>query len=190
MNIYYIIFKLNKIEIKLQDELENSKIIGNDFIKESQIKKWINHPYKKISFQLLFRMTRDGSNCSDFHHHCDNKGPTLTLVQTTKNFKFGGYTPFSWQSEEGNPPEDDFNTFIFSLNLMKKFNKIREGPSLYFSKNFGPCFGNGGTDFYLDRNLNFGYTVKGNFLNNFELTGGEKDEFKVLELEIYKVNFY
>ena len=180
----------NKIRImgenKEECDLKNSEIIPNDYEKEKEIKKWIN-PNKKIKFELLFRKSRDGSNCSDFHRYCDNKGPTLTLVKTSKNYIFGGYTPFSWKSEIGYSPENDNYTFIFSLNLKKKFNKIKEESLLYFDSGFGPCFGKGGTDFYINGNLNSGYTTPRSFLKNCELTNGEKGEFQVKELEIYKV---
>ena len=99
----------------------DSKIIKNDFEKEKAIKNWIDPFNKNIKFELLFRKSRDGSSCQTFHQYCDNKGPSLTLVETTKGYKFGGYTPFSFQSQIGYSPKNDNKTFIFSLNLMKIF---------------------------------------------------------------------
>ena len=116
----------------LDDDSKNSYIIKNDNIKIKEIKNWIN-PLKKIKFELLFRKNRDGSKCSDFHRLCDNKGPTLTLAQTEENYKIGGYTQFSWKSQEGrSPKEDNDETFIFSLDLMKKFSKINNTSTIYF----------------------------------------------------------
>ena len=179
--------KIKKNEINDDDfDLKYSNIIQNDFEKEKKIKKWIN-PFKKVKFELLFRMTKDGYTSLDFHKCCDNQGPTITLVQTDKNYEFGGYTPYSWKSKVGPSPENDKATFLFSLNLMKKFNKIKEGSTIFFSPNNGPCFGKGGTDFYLKSDLRMGVSIEGNFLNNYELTNGEKGEFRVKELEIYKV---
>ena len=43
------------------------------------------------------------------------------------------------------------------------------------------------SDFYINGNLNSGYTTPRSFLKNSELTKGEKGEFQVEELEIYKV---
>ena len=43
------------------------------------IKNWINKD-KEIKFNLIFRKSRDGENCSDFHRHCDNQGSTLCLI--------------------------------------------------------------------------------------------------------------
>jgi hypothetical protein len=101
---------------------------------------------------------------------------------------FGGYTPYNWESKNGKGPNDDNETFLFSLNLMKKFKKIKDGPSIYLSKELGPIFGNG--DIYLEKDLKYGNTVNCNFLKNNELTQGEKGRFKVSEFEVYKVIFH
>ena len=36
-----------------------------------------------------------GWEVSSFHQHCDNKGPTLTIVRK-ENYVFGGFTERSW----------------------------------------------------------------------------------------------
>ena len=179
------------------DELKNTKnepqqiidsnIIKNDCEKEKAIKNWINPNNNKIKFELLFRKSRDGFSCHTFHKKCDNKGPTLTLVETTKGFKFGGYTPYNFENELGFSPSNDSKTFIFSLNLMKKFTGIKFGPLIYNNPNFGPCFGKGEYDFMFGKNLNSVQIDNGSFLTKCELTNGEKGGFKVEELEVYKV---
>ena len=178
--------ELKKINSETQDYID-SKIIQKDYEKVKAIKNWIDPYNNKIKFELLFRKSRDGSSCQTFHQYCDNKGPTLTLVETTKGYKFGGYTPFSFQSEKGYSPKDDNKTFIFSLNLMKQFFRLKEEPLVFFTSSFGPCFGNGGSDFYIKNDLNKGCTINNSFLKNSELTNGEGGNFDVLELEIFKV---
>ena len=173
-------------EKRLYSDLKDSKIIPNDYEKEKAIKNWIN-PFKKIKFELLFRKSRDGSSCKTFHKYCDNKGPSLTLVETSKGYKFGGYTPFSFKSQTGPSPVKDNETFIFSLNLMKKFIKKKEESLVFFDPNYGPCFGHDGSDFFINGNLNSGSTIDGSFLIKSELTNGEDGEYNVNDLEIYKV---
>ena len=34
---------------------------------------------------IIFNMSENGSKSEDFHSIWDNKGPTLTIVKTTKN---------------------------------------------------------------------------------------------------------
>ena len=70
---------------------------------------------------------------------------------------------------------------------MKKFNKIKEGSTLYFDQYNGPCFGKGGSDFYIYGDLNKGTTINCSFMINYELTFGEGNQYQVEELEIYKV---
>ena len=51
-------------------------------------------------WRLLFRASRDGFAASVFHSKCDNKGPTVTVVESGANI-FGGFTEKSWISPEG-----------------------------------------------------------------------------------------
>ncbi len=44
-----------------------------------------------MNFNLIFKKSRDGSNVSDFHKFCDNKGKTLIMIETTKERKFSGF---------------------------------------------------------------------------------------------------
>ena len=148
----------NKIEIKEENNLlNNSLILNNDKDKEKAIKEWIN-PYKKLLFKLIFRMTRDGFNCSDFHRCCDNKGETLLLFKTDKNYQFGGYTPIEWvtpSSGEVNNPNDKI-TFLFSLNKMLKYTKINQNDNTSRSqKDFGPLLGRG-TDIGINKDMRTG----------------------------------
>ena len=161
---------------------KNSKIIENENDKIEKIVEWIN-PNKEIKFNLLFRKSRDGSTGKDFHRFCDNKGATLILIETDKGYKFGGYTPIEWKSIYGDKTDD--LTFIFSLNLMKKFNKFKKGYSIRINNDFGPIFGNG-HDFYLEMNMNKGRSTNGNYLQNTELTNGETN-FNVKEFEVFQV---
>ena len=138
-------------------------------------------------------MSENGSKCEDFHKYCNNKGPTLTLVKTTKNQVFGGFTPLDWKNEGGEINDKSSQSFIFSLNLMKKFDMINKGgKAIRCLKNEGPDFGD--EDFSLLQNMRKGRTFANkscNYLsnNNLELTGakGECEYFETEELEVYKV---
>ena len=138
-------------------------------------------------------MSENGSKSEDFHKYCDNKGPTLILIKTTKNKIFGGFTPLNWSQKNDYEIGMNNQTFIFSLNLKKKYNMIqKDGYAIYCSKARGPEFGN--CDFRLNENMKKGKTYANestNFLsgNNLELTGGkgECEEFEINEFEIFKV---
>ena len=68
-------------------------------------------------------------NLKIFINYFDNKGPTLTLIKTTKNKIFGGFSPLSWNNNKGNICDELNQTFIFSLtskekNLIKNQRKL------------------------------------------------------------------
>ena len=44
-------------------------------------------------------MSIHGYSSYDFHKYCDNAGPTLILIKTTKDKIFGGFTPLNWKEE-------------------------------------------------------------------------------------------
>jgi len=131
-------------------------------------------------------MSRDGSNCSDFHRFCDNKGETLLLFKTSKNYKFGAYTLLIWTSPssgEVNNPNDNL-TFLFSLNKMQKYSKI-SGKTARSQASFGPLLGDG-TDIGINANMKSGWSGNGSFLKEQELTNGEFN-FDLSEMEIFQV---
>lgn len=66
------------------------------------------------SFKLLYRGSRDGWTAKDFHRKCDNKGPTLCLFRSTKDYLCAGFTSVSWSSKTGD--KEDYSARIFSLS--------------------------------------------------------------------------
>ena len=184
-----------QISKKINDGLINrSSIIKDDSNSNDLIKKWIEDTIdtKIIRFELLFKMSENGTNSFYFHKCCDNKGPTLTLVKTTKDKIFGGFTPLNWKSKGGKVNDLSNKTFIFSLNLKKKYNMIKNNGLGIQCTSYGPNFGN--ADFYLKEDLKIGQSFANstcNFLrnNNLELTGGKGEyaNFETEELEVYSV---
>jgi hypothetical protein len=51
--------------------------------------------------KLIYRASRDGFADSSFHSKCDYISNTVTIIKTTSNSVFGGYTSASWSSNEG-----------------------------------------------------------------------------------------
>ena len=140
-------------------------------------------------------MKENGYDSKDFHKYCDNKEPTLILVKTTKDKIFGGFTPLNWKNGKYNYAKIDNSnqTFIFSLNLMKKYDLINtERKAIRYLKNFGPIFGD--KDIALNDNMKKGITFANsncNFLsnNNLELTGGKGNSecFETKDIEVFKI---
>ena len=183
-----------KKEVEEKEKLEEKFMLKNSLIlnknDEEAIRDWIN-PNKNLKFKLLFRMSRDGSNCSDFHRFCDDKGETLLLFKTDTNCRFGAYTPLKWvtppPNQEINDPSDNL-TFLFSLNKMKKFTKIpgKDPRTARSQINYGPLLG-AATDLGINPDMRTGWSGNLTYLTNYELTNG-KSSFNLSEIEVYKVD--
>ena len=153
---------------------------------EDLIKTWLNN--KKFSSELLFRKTIDGSTPDDFHNKCDNKGITIVFIETTKGYKFGGYTELPWD-KSGN--KTDKSTFIFSFNNKQKYIPRNGNNTIGCHSNEGPRFGCGWPEIYFLNSLNKGNSYDGQnctFIPNRKLTNGEFN-WEVKELEVYKISY-
>ena len=144
---------------------------------------------KKKKFKLLYKLSLDGDSIETFHKKCDNKGPTLIIIKTTKNYIFGGYNPLSWNSSGSYQ-----NSNLSSLNKKKKYN-IKQGLelySIYFNKD-RLAFG-GGHDLCIFNQCTYNnnsYTSSPHSYNTTEtneLNGGEVN-FTVIDYEVYSVDF-
>ena len=128
--------KISKLEKIIEDNnkinneniIDNTKILANNIKKQKRITNWIKEKTKtnEVKYELIFRKGENGEEAEDFHKYCDNKGPTLTLIKTNKNYIIGGFTPLNWENdEEGISVYDNSNqTFIFSINSNKRYDLI------------------------------------------------------------------
>uniref|UniRef100_A0A3B3D0Y3 TLDc domain-containing protein n=1 Tax=Oryzias melastigma TaxID=30732 RepID=A0A3B3D0Y3_ORYME len=64
-----------------------------------------------VKLSLLYKATSHGFKGEDFHQHCDNKSPTVSVGYNSSGYVFGGYTsqPFS---QSGDWVKDD-QAFLF-----------------------------------------------------------------------------
>ena len=136
-----------------------SSIIRNDFDKQIKLVNWIEQKLNKnIILELIFKMTENGFTGKDFHHYCDNKGPTLILIKTSNDEIIGGFTPLNLETTTITEKKyDELGlTFLFSLTLNKKFDMIKQytDPAIQNLDYLGPDFGS--ADLLLDRNLRDG----------------------------------
>ena len=154
----------------------------------NRIKEWIS-PGKDIKFKLLFKKSTDGNTTKDFHDHCDNKGKTLIIIETTEGRKFGGVTYDNWNTNNSwrKNPKD----FVFSLDLNKKYNYSGSGDTTVGDITNGFAFGNkriSEVDICFDNeSLNDGISNSSpSFKTNKELNNGNKN-FRTKEIEVYQI---
>ena len=183
--------------VKNDEFFIDSTIINDDNNKRKLIIKWIEEKINKkcLDFKLIFSMNKHGDKCENFHECCDNQGPTLVLIQTMNNKIFGGFTPLNWKSSEDKIIDPKNQTFIFSLDLNKKYNLLNiNKQAIKTSNNYGPNFGN--DDIQLKKNLREGVCYADSSCSfivtgGTELTGGKgtQENFETYECEVYKVKY-
>jgi len=149
--------------------------------------------------KLQYRATRDGFSAQNFHTKCDGIANTLTVIKSSNENIFGGFTEEAWDSS-GNGYVDT-NAYIFSLvnreNRQFKVMCSNGANTIYCSSAHGPSFG--GHDFHIssDSNSNqnsfsnFGYSYKhADFQygseNAINILAGSYT-FKTLDVEVFAV---
>eukprot|EP01083_Nonionella_stella_P120541 361264_1 len=151
--------------------------------------------YRK--YKLLIRGTVHGFAGTTFHSKCDNQGATITVVQSTNNHVFGGYTSLPWTSV--NKYTNDTKSFVFLLRSQRgaavpqKWNVSSSGNATYCHAAHGPTFG-GGHDFMLYNNCNANNSSYANCPYSYK-GGGAIDQntlagaynFKVQDYEVWRV---
>ena len=93
---------------------------------------------KKIKMKLLFKASRDGQHCSNFHSKCDKKVHQLVFIKTTKGEIFGGYTEEGFRSR--NNEIVDNKAFVLSLSTKKIYNSKNNVKAIFDHSSFGPYF--------------------------------------------------
>lgn len=206
--IYIIYQKSNQIKdleksiedekIKREEEkkiLMDSTIINENIEEKETIRKWIN---PEVSFQtkLLYRLSRDGSSIFNFHSKCDYISPTLLLIESHDQNKFGGYTTASWDMFSGDY-KNGTKTFLFSLTRNKKYmrksNIKYNGDIFSGSRDVGPWFGIHDLYFYGTMNDLYSYKYSGQcaFLDGNGIVDrtGVDNSIVVKEVELYQIIF-
>jgi hypothetical protein len=116
-----------------------NKIIGEN--EEGELSKMIGH---RCQSELLYKVSRDGLSADKFHHLCDDKGATVTVLQNTIGNVFGGYLSESWNSADGLIA--DKNAFLFKLRdvngpCVERFSIKIPANAACGMRTWGPTFG-------------------------------------------------
>ena len=57
------------------------------------LRRWVGNQYQ---WKLLYRASEHKYRNYAFHRYCDNQGPTLIIIKSTRGWIFGGFTTQSW----------------------------------------------------------------------------------------------
>ncbi|CAF3335863.1 unnamed protein product [Rotaria socialis] len=135
-------FQLKDLLAVLPDTFPNGTLL------KVQHKQKLNDFYGKTNqqWELIYKATRDGFDANTFHSRCNNKGPTITIIQSNNNYLFGGYTAIPWASESAF--KTDTTAFLFTLTNPNNLpptkyliNLAKQVYAVYHYGVHGPTFG-------------------------------------------------
>jgi hypothetical protein len=158
----------------------------------------------ELKWELLYKASRDGFGANIFHNRCDNKGPTITIVQSNNNYLFGGYTSVAWTSS-GSWAIDP-NAFLFTLTnpndiLPTKYpvQPSKTQHTVFHKGGYGPTFGYVQTvgavhDLHISSNSNSNNSCSTRFPSTYTDTTGRGTatftgnlNFTALDIEVFKL---
>ena len=87
----------------------------------STVFKFVRDQYPQCIFKRIYDASTDGWDATSFHKCCDRKGWTLTLLETTEDFIFGGFTTAEWRSSLIGINKPDPCSFMFNVNENSKY---------------------------------------------------------------------
>jgi len=126
-------------------------ILGSEIIKKFShgytIHGWLNDTSTCIK-ELIYCSSRNGLSAEAFHQNCDQRGPTLTVIETTAGDVAGAYNNDAYWSPYGGRHAQANKAFLFALSgfgisspckmeLKDKDNKR----AIEYNSDFGPAFG-------------------------------------------------
>jgi hypothetical protein len=153
--------------------------------------------FRGKTFRLLYRGSRDGFEASTFHSRCNGHPNNVTLILSTNNCIFGGYTPLAWSSRASAVPDPSLTSFLFTIrnphNLPAQIFRLRiADQAIYDYDYYGPVFGGGNEIYIYDKcststssSANLGTT----YANNTGIDGNQvlagAQGFTVKEIEVF-----
>ncbi|CAF4457444.1 unnamed protein product, partial [Rotaria magnacalcarata] len=110
-----LIIEAEYFRLKSLLDILGNALFPNGTLLRFEHKKKLNHFYGKTNqqWELIYKATRDGFDANTFHARCNNKGPTISIIQSNNNFLFGGYTAIPWTSDGSD--KKDTTAFLFTL---------------------------------------------------------------------------
>ena len=196
--------KYNQVPI-VQNITKNNNLIDSRIINYNEIEFIINYLknndilFKKngISFNLLYRASRDGDNTQTIHNKCDSKKNILFILLTEQNNIIGGYSQIGWETRNKAVYPIDNKSFLFSITKNKIYPAI-EGKNIvcWIESDCGLCFASSigmKSKFMTEQKCWIYSSICSYFSNlssNVELNGGKlnmQNDFKLLEYEVYQL---
>jgi len=179
-------------ETETTSEVFKSVIVTDEDHLE-QLHDWLREDGTDGDLELLYSSSRDGFSADAFHDNCDDKGATLTVVETTDGHVVGGYTNCPWTRTGGWHYAN--KAFLFALRgddlpdpirlELKDRTEEDDARANFHYAPFGPYFG-GGSDLKVHKDMKevyshkLGFTYEGS--KSWPLARAVKYEVKEVEV--------
>ncbi len=192
-------FRLDVKKINLEAALFDHELFsggGTLLSHEHQVKLMEFCGKQGQRWMLIYKATRDGFSSVDFHRCCNNRGPTITVIQSIeRGYLFGGYTSISWNSMQ-TYVQDNNGPFLFTLTNPHgipptKYSVKLRNHSIFDHVNYCPTFG-AGHDLYVSSHSQTNRNSSFNFPHSYNDTTkrgaitftGDKN-FQTNDIEVY-----
>jgi hypothetical protein len=156
--------------------------------------------FMRKKWTLEYRGSRDGFRGADFHTKCNGRSNTVTFVETTKGFIFGGFTPIAWESSDRYKEDPEKRSFVFTLknprgDEPRKFSLLDSSCAIHCAPTYGPLFGRGHEIYVADecnRNTTSTTFLGRSYVNDTEIPGQEvfagEVHFTVKQIEVFSID--
>lgn len=127
-----------------QQSVPDKRTLDSAILQSDDLVTYVQSLLPGKRFSLLYRSSRDGWKFKDFHSKCDKKGPTLSLIRSSKGKICGGYTSVSWRSDGGfgGTYHKDNSSFLFSASHKVCYPIKRDQNAVFHHSDVGVCFSN------------------------------------------------
>ena len=111
---------------------------------------WLKEDGSDGQLDLLYQGSRDGFSAMAFHHKCDDKGCTLTIIETSDGKVVGGYSNAPWSTLYSHSGAN--KAFLFGLSgsglspCKMKLKDVNNPKAIRNITSCGPVFGALGFD--------------------------------------------
>lgn len=157
-----------------KSDFENSEILShNEGLLNTLLEYMKDVETNGKQWKMCFNARDHSYSASSFHAYCNNKGPTVTLVEVGR-YVFGGYTDQAWTS--AGSYKSSTRSFLFSLRgpsntafkspLFQSYNY-----ATYDNSGYGPTFGSG-HDLYLSNSCRTSKSSYSRLGNAYKLPSG------------------
>ena len=139
--------------------------------------------------KLLYRGSRDGTSATVFHNKCNSIKKTLTIIKTTNNYVFGGYTGAAWSNTVGYVT--DSSAYLFVLRRGSTVSSVLHsdvssaGYAIYNNPSYGPNFG---WDIHIPDRFDINAGTSRHFYYSSNIASYIPSSFHVSDVEVFQIN--